>query len=228
VFDILLLIELLTSWGTLSGWWLGESDGRPNEPYLNAEQWDAVLRKAGFAGVKTSVIDEAEPYQLDNIVIARAVEADISPRKQLSLAVSDTAVVNPACKALEAQFQSSGYDVSLCLLWDLPSSSVNIVSLLDIDGPEHFFQDLSKKDLRGLVRFISHSLNNKTLWITWPAQILVQNPRFAMVLSFARTLRLELGTTFAIMELDARDDRPSLWNSVVLVLNKIQGNLMVG
>ena len=185
------------------------------------------MRKAGFAGIETSVMDEAEPYQLNNIIIAKAAEVDVSHPKQLSLLVSDTAVVNAPVKALKTQFQYSGYDVSLCSLWDLPSSA-NIVSLLDIDGSGPFFQCLSEKDLRGLIRLISPSLKNKILWITGPAQISAQNPFFAMILGFARTLRLELGTAFATMELDANSESQSLWDSVVLAFEKIQRNLRVG
>lgn len=187
-----------------------------------------MLQKAGFAGIDTSVMDHAEPYQLNNIIISRAVEADIEPRKTLSLLVSDTAIVNSSAKALKTQFESTGYDVSLCSLWDLPPSSVDVISLLDIDGSESFFQSLSEKDLRGLTRFISRSRKSRILWITGPAQVSVQNPYFAMILGFARTLRLELGTTFATLELDPSDGSPSLWNSVVQVFKKIQVNLQVG
>lgn len=213
--------------GTLSGWWLGEADNRPNEPYLQASQWNAALLKAGFGGVETAVMDEAEPYQLDNIIIARAVETDPSPRKQLNLLVTDTSVISPPIKTIKTQFESSGYDVSLCSLWDAPSSG-NIVSLLDVDGPKSFFQELSEKDLRGLISFISHSLKSKVLWVTGPAQMSVKNPHYAMILGFARSLRLELGATFATLELDVDDKSPSLWSSVVQVFEKVQRNLRVG
>ena len=170
-------------------------------------------------------MDQPEPYQLDNIIIARAVEVDASPRKELNFLVSDTAVIKSPVKALKTQFESSGYIVSLCSLWDLPSSSVDVLSLLDIDGPQPFFQGLSQKNLQGLIRFISHFQKRKILWITGPAQISVQNPYFAMILGFARTLRLEMGTTFATMELDVADNNQSLWNSVIQVFTKIQGSL---
>lgn len=27
-------------WGTLAGWWHGEQDGRPDEPYISIQRWE--------------------------------------------------------------------------------------------------------------------------------------------------------------------------------------------
>ncbi|RYP11136.1 hypothetical protein DL765_007885 [Monosporascus sp. GIB2] len=206
--------------GTLHGWWLGEPDGRPNEPYIQAQQWDAILQKAGFEKV-TAIMDQAPPFQLDNIIIASAVDDDIPPPKALSLLVTDPTQATGPTKELMSKFQSEGYEVSLNSLGDLPAFPVDIVSLLDIEGSQTFFQDLTDKDLRGLIRLITHTHGHKLLWLTGPAQISVKNPHNAMVLGFARTLRLELGAFFATMELDIAAD-PSPWTSVVQVFAKIQ------
>ena len=32
----------------LPGPWLGEPDGRPDEPYVSLERWDKELTQAGF------------------------------------------------------------------------------------------------------------------------------------------------------------------------------------
>ncbi|KAI9037690.1 type I polyketide synthase [Aspergillus affinis] len=173
--------------GTLSGWWLGEGDGRPDEPYIQASQWNGILQKAGFNGV-SSVMDQAAPFQLDNIIMAQAIEEEVSSYKPLSLLVTDPTTVTGAVKELTSQFHAEG---------------------------------LSEKDFRALIRFITHSHSNKILWVTGLAQLAVDNPYFAMVLGFARSLRLELGTLFATLEIESIGES-SPWASVVQVFNKIQ------
>ncbi|KAK8074380.1 hypothetical protein PG997_009043 [Apiospora hydei] len=214
--------------GTLSGWWLGEPDGRPNEPYIQSQQWDTILRKAGFRNM-TAIMDQEPPYQLDNIIVASAAEDgnDAAQPKKLSLLVKDSSQPTDLSRTLMSQFGSAGYDVSLCSLQKPPVSPVDIVSLLDIDGPRSFFEDLDDRDLRGLIRFLTqHARGQQLLWLTGPAQIATANPHHAMVLGFARTVRLELGAAFATMELDdfavGEQDQPSWTSAVVGVFDKIR------
>nr|A0A455LLX1.1 RecName: Full=Highly reducing polyketide synthase atnH; Short=HR-PKS atnH; AltName: Full=Arthripenoid biosynthesis cluster protein H [Arthrinium sp.]AYO60881.1 HR-PKS AtnH [Arthrinium sp.] len=206
--------------GTLPGWWLGEPDGRPNEPYIKSEQWDVVLQKSGFRNV-TAVADQKPPYQLDDIIVAIADDDVATPSKALSLLVRDPSQPTAVSNAILSEFSQAGYDVSLCSLREPPTSPVDTVSLLDIDGPRSFFEDLDEKGLRGLIRFITQSRGQKMLWLTGPAQVGAENPHHAMVLGLARTLRLELGSYFATMELDISAD-PSAFGLVVKVFDQIQ------
>jgi hypothetical protein len=220
---------MLTLQGVLPDWWLGESDDRPNEPYLQPAQWDAALRKAGFAGIEASVKDQAPPYQVDAIIVARTLQPEIPPRKQLNFLLSDPTVVNGCVRAIQSAFESGGYDVSFLSLGSLTSTSTDVVSLLDIDGSAPFFQDLSETHFKELINLIRqcYSHENKILWLTGPTQISTQNPYHAIVLGLARTLRLELGSVFATMELDTNDHSLLKWNSIVQVFRKLQvrGNL---
>jgi hypothetical protein len=219
-----LVRDLLTLQGFFPGWWLGESDSRPNEPYLQPAQWDTALRKAGFAGIEASIIDQAPPYQLDAMIIARALQSDVLPRKQLSFLVSDPSVVNEHIRTIQSHFESDGYDVSLSSLQDLPSTSIDVVSLLDIESSTSFFQNLSETHFNCLIHLFRqcYSRGSKILWLTGPAQIAAQNPHYAMVLGLARTLRLELGSVFATLELDLDDLNILQWNSIVQVWRKLQ------
>jgi hypothetical protein len=215
---------LLTVQGCFRDWWLGESDGRPNEPYLQPVQWDTALRKAGFAGIEASITDQAPPYQLDAMIIARALQSEVPLRKRLSFLVSDLSVVNERIQKIQSSFESDGYDVSLCSLRDLPSNSTDVVSLLDIESSTSFFQGLSETHFSGLLRLIRqcYSRGSQILWLTGSAQISTQNPHYAMVLGLARTLRLELGSVFATIELDVNDLSTEQWKSVAQVLQKLQ------
>ncbi|XP_014551027.1 hypothetical protein COCVIDRAFT_113947 [Bipolaris victoriae FI3] len=206
--------------GTLPGWWLGEADGRPNEPYIQGEQWNVILRKAGF-GNMTAIMDQKSPYQLDNIIVASADDDVATPSKALNLLVRDSNQPSAIANAFMSEFRQAGYDVTLCSLREQPISPVDTVSLLDIDGPGAFFEDLDEKGLRGIIRFITNNRGQQILWLTGLAQVSTENPHHAMVLGLARTLRLELGSHFATMELDIGAD-PSPFGTVVKVFDHIQ------
>lgn len=210
--------------GTLSGWWLGQADGRLDEPYLNAQQWNTLLRDAGFTGVNAAVADQVAPFQLDNIIISQAVEQDIRRRKDLTLLVNDAETLSERATELKIRFESAGYQVCISSLEHPHESPMNIVSLLDVDGKKPFFQDVSEENFSRLIKFIRrlHEAGNRILWITGSAQVSAQDPYYGMILGFARTLRLELGNFFATMEIDDMNNKSSSWNSVVQVFEKIQ------
>jgi SAM-dependent methyltransferase len=56
--------------GLLPEWWLGEEDGRAQEPYVSPERWDEELRAAGFLSPDASVFDDDIPYQANATIIA--------------------------------------------------------------------------------------------------------------------------------------------------------------
>lgn len=157
-------------------------------------------------------------------MIARASESKPILRKPLSLLLSDPSVVNEHAQSIKSVFESDGYEVSLCSLSSLPSTSTDIVSLLEITASEPFFKDLSETRFKSLIYLIEkcYGRGNKILWVTGPVQISTQNPYHAMVLGLARTLRLELGSIFVTLELDNIVPGPLQCNSIVQVFRKLQ------
>jgi hypothetical protein len=157
-------------------------------------------------------------------MVARASESKPIARTPLSLLLSDPSVVNEHIQTIRSTFESDGNEVSLCSLSDLPSTSTDIVSLLEINDSGPFFKDLSEARFKDLIHLIEQCYNrgNKILWVTGPAQISTQNPYHAMVLGMARTLRLELGSVFATLELDTIVPGPSQCYSIVQVFRKLQ------
>jgi hypothetical protein len=158
------------------------------------------------------------------MMVARASESKIITRKPLSLLLSDPSAVNEHIQTIRSMFESDGHVVLLCSLSDLPSTSTDIVSLLEINDSGPFFKDLPEARFKDLIHLIEtcYSRGNKILWITGPAQISTQNPYHAMVLGLARTLRLELGSVFATLELDTIVPGASQCLSIVKVFRKLQ------
>jgi len=101
---------------------------------------------------------------------------------------------------------------------------MDIISLLEIDGSGPFFRDISETKFKGLISLIErcYKRGNKILWVTGPAQISTEEPYHAMVLGLARTLRLELGSVFATLELDTNGPHSSRCDAIVQVFRKLQ------
>ncbi|KAI1171106.1 putative polyketide synthase [Nemania sp. FL0916] len=200
--------------GLFSGWWLGKNDGRADEPYISPKEWDARLCDAGFAGVDASALDADYPYQLNAMIVARPAAPAFCPRRVTLLSIQPShAVVN-----LQECLVSDGFGVDL-VDWkdDLPLNQ-DVVALLDLEAP--FFDRITSENLAAFLRMVKNQSTAKFLWITHAAQIRPQDPRYAQVLGVARTIRSELGISFATLE--AEDFGPGFAKGVCRVLRRMQ------
>ncbi|KAF9632941.1 hypothetical protein BFW01_g3804 [Lasiodiplodia theobromae] len=62
----------------LPGWWVGEEEGRRLTPLVTRREWDAVLRRAGFAGVDTTTPSSKNDLIPFSVMAAQAVDSHIS------------------------------------------------------------------------------------------------------------------------------------------------------
>jgi len=215
----LLLQELSprTKWtnyimGVLSGWWLGEADGRPDEPYVTPERWDVELKNAGFGGINDIAFDG----QLNNNIIAMPACEKHSEKPVTVLQRSATSSQN--IQNVKEQLVQGGYELDVCTLDQMPTPGRTIVSLLDIEAP--YIHNASAIDFDALRTFMGKVDNSGILWITGACQINAKDPRYSMVLGFARTLRAELQIDIATLELEAFDD--TTWSIIPKVLHQFE------
>ncbi|KAJ0297707.1 hypothetical protein COL516b_010562 [Colletotrichum fioriniae] len=74
--------------GHLSGWWLGNSDSRPDEPYISPRQWEERLSLAGFSTPK--VVYDAKPqHKLNATIISRPAAPKENILKRLLKTLQD-------------------------------------------------------------------------------------------------------------------------------------------
>lgn len=52
-------------------WWCGLEDDRLNEPYVDTRRWQKELVAAGYEGVDAVILDSAEPFQLNGVIIVK-------------------------------------------------------------------------------------------------------------------------------------------------------------
>ncbi|KAI2627830.1 hypothetical protein GGR54DRAFT_636951 [Hypoxylon sp. NC1633] len=195
--------------GTFSGWWLGEHDGRVEEPYLEPQKWDQVLRSAGFDGLDAIYCDK----QFNNNMIAIPQQLKSVPAA-VTLLSRETMTNSKSVSQLQDALRSRGYEVDICHLGGLPRADGVIIAILDIDQP--FFHDIDEEQFEWFKSLMAGREGNKSsiLWVTGAAQISCIDPRYAMTLGIARTIRSEMDMDFATLEIDHFDDGGK-WQSVV-------------
>lgn len=189
--------------GNFSGWWLGEEDGRPYQPYVSVSRWDKDLRAAGFSGVDTTVYDEEEPYRYCAVMVARNQAPALSRQMPNITVLAESSKSEVAKKVVSAFPESISQIVELSNInADLPMDH-DIISCLDLES--NFFEDISEERFESFKRFIGSLGDRKLLWLTSPTQMKCQDPRSSQSIGVARTIRSELGHSFSTLEIDPRE-----------------------
>lgn len=197
--------------GVFPGWWLGEEDGRADEPYLYPEDWEHRLRDAGFGGIHALHMDS----YINANMIAMPKAADV-PSRRVSLLYLDSAEGN--VRGIQSALEEAGYTVDLCRLGDTPPPNQDVVAVLDVEKP--FFHDVSEKEFSEFKSLVSSVHGSGILWVTGAAQIECVDPRYSLALGVARTARTELELDFATLELE--EFNKSAWAAVASVLTEFQ------
>lgn len=119
--------------GTLSGWWQGESDGRSDEPYITPAWWEAELKRAGFDGLDVVVLDAEKPYQLHAIMVAKPqTDRQRVISKTITLLCDDD---ESHADAISQSLSTRGFTAQRYRLGKKIPASQDVISLLDGNRP---------------------------------------------------------------------------------------------
>nr|ALQ32998.1 putative polyketide synthase [Fusarium sp. NRRL 52700] len=186
-------------WGTLAGWWYGEQDGRPDEPYISIQRWEQELQTAGFRVPDAAVLDSAEPHQLNAMIVARPATNDNHNKQVTLLTLSHYETKSES--TLRQTLEGRGYVVQRCTFSDLSvPNGQDIITVLDDEQP--FFENLQECRFESFKTLAGNLKDAGILWITHLSQLHCSDPRFGQVLGISRTLRSEMLLDFATCEVD--------------------------
>ncbi|KAI8168048.1 Polyketide synthase [Colletotrichum sp. SAR 10_70] len=196
--------------GYFSGWWLGEADQRVDEPYISPAQWQERLQAAGFS-TPNIFYDGVGKDKLNATIIAQPAPQNLQPSpqtKQVTLLYEDDKT-HPVASRLRQTLEDQGYKVTCT---GLMSKDVEIagavVSVVDLCRGDGYFHDMTQAKLDAFKQLVKamESKNSGLLWVTKSCQFKPTDPTYAPVLGVARTVRAEMGLTFATLELDNVQD----------------------
>ncbi|KAL8369828.1 hypothetical protein RB595_000258 [Gaeumannomyces hyphopodioides] len=131
---------------------------------------------------------------------------------------------SPRVSEAAAQLRSRGYEIQWFLPGQLLPTHQTAVSFLDLDeerGP--FLHGMGADDLAALkISILSLQGTDggaapQMLWVTGAAQVRCDDPRWALVLGFARSVRRETGVDLVTLELEAFD--AAGWAAVARLLD---------
>ncbi|OJJ78433.1 uncharacterized protein ASPGLDRAFT_62541 [Aspergillus glaucus CBS 516.65] len=188
--------------GVLPGWWLGENDGRRDSPALSVERWHEELIKANFTGVDAVRYANDRPLSQTAVLLSGAKSADMDT-KGGQIGLLYLSHISEWGRQLENALSLAGYTVTWYTLQETPPSGSDVISLIDLEGP--FFEHLSADEFGLFQSYVSKLAGSHILWTTRSVQVTCEDPRFALALGMARTLRSELGHKFATVEIDRFD-----------------------
>ncbi|KAK3688033.1 hypothetical protein B0T22DRAFT_425418 [Podospora appendiculata] len=222
---MLLLQELgstQTKWfnfimGPLSGWWLGDADGRSQEPYVSAERWASDLSAAGFSSASFKAIHDGatEPFQLVSTIVA---SPEVNWKPDHDIEILSAQPNGPLANDIANTLQARGLRVDIISLADQPTKGV--ISILDLEGAPAL-EYITTDRFRNLKAFFSALAAPGILWLTKACQIQCREPQYAPILGLMRTLRNELGMPIATLELDDWTSAAAI-NAVYDVYQKVQ------
>ncbi|KAK1979840.1 KR domain-containing protein [Colletotrichum cereale] len=187
--------------GVLPGWWLGADDGRPDQPHVSPERWDAELRNAGFDGLDDVALDSEQPTNLLAFMTARPSRGILRPR--IITILHDAGSLHLAREVQEALSQveldtAALHDISE----DVPSIMEEVVSVVDLQAP--FFENIGPERF-GIFRSLVTEASKQQagiFWITRSSQVGCSDPRWAETIGAARSVRSELSLDFATCEVE--------------------------
>lgn len=177
-------------------------------------------------GASTTIAQAASPTQE-----TQQVQAPPSSTKTINVLARSTC--SPRVAGAAAKLRAHGYEVRWFLPGQLLPTQQVAVSLLDLDeerGP--FLHDMEAEDLAALKTSILSLQNTdcgggtadappRMLWVTGAAQVRCEDPRWALVLGAARSIRRETGVDLVTLELEAFD--AAGWAAVARVLDRFDG-----
>ncbi|KAK0732344.1 hypothetical protein B0T21DRAFT_412523 [Apiosordaria backusii] len=215
--------------GPLSGWWLGEADGRPDEPYVGSQRWIDEMSRAGFYHAHPVMVENKDLlYELNITWVASCVPPAVE-RQCISVlsAQQESPVANAVVKAL----QNRNFEVEVIGLGDKPKS--DIISILDLETDKPFLDGLTPTTFSQLQTFTTNLGNTGSfcmLWLTKSSQINCTHPEYSRVLGLARTIRNELLVDFATLELENLDFLASdgKMDTICQVFRQFQQQITVG
>jgi hypothetical protein len=138
--------------GLFPGWWLGEENRRPEEPYVSPERWDGELRAADFDGIESVCYDEQPPYQQNATILARATNmaTQAHPRRLIIMAPCNNN--SQYTLALEEYLKTKGFEVDRCPFHKAHPPEQDIISVYELQSL--FIHDIAGQEFRDFIDFV--------------------------------------------------------------------------
>jgi NADPH:quinone reductase-like Zn-dependent oxidoreductase/NADP-dependent 3-hydroxy acid dehydrogenase YdfG len=108
--------------------------------------------------------------------------------------------VTEQIQSIQSYFETAGHTVTLTSFDNAVSLEQDAICFLELETP--FINEICKEDFNKLIKLITSLETTKVIWLTRSSSMRVTDPRFALTLGLARTLRSERHINFTTLEID--------------------------
>jgi acyl transferase domain-containing protein/NADPH:quinone reductase-like Zn-dependent oxidoreductase len=175
--------------GTLSGWWLGEEEGRSESPLLTTAKWNSLLTENGFSGIDIEMGDFAptEGQELSVMISTANPEVSEPPAEPVQVLCGDAeeSIFNELSGLLN--LDNDQVQLKKVSLADIEPSNSTCIVLLEALGP--FLASCTQESWDKLTALFSSA--REILWVTKGAEVESKEPHQAMISGLSRTIRSE-------------------------------------
>ncbi|KAI4101563.1 MAG: hypothetical protein L6R37_004889 [Teloschistes peruensis] len=199
--------------GALSGWWMGQADGRQWSPNMSQERWHDTLVRQGFSGVDTAIHDfeDARDRCITMMISTATPIATKNIPDQVLIVEPDhpvTEIQSLSHTVIEC-LRDMGSSASITTLeqtlkWDLS----NTACIIMIEAMQPLLMDIDAASFDAAKHVILDSAG--CTWLTRGAVIDSEVPASNLMTGLARTIRAEnFGLALSTLDLDPSTDLSS-------------------
>ena len=190
----------------LSGWWLGQNDGRTLSPCVSIAEWQSLLLETGFSKVDSKTPERDALPRPMSVIVSQAIDQRISVlREPLEHPKIRTEIGSPELVIIGGQTDRTlplihniahilkPLEIAITCIPSLEEIEVSKISsasialvLTELDNP--IFKDITAKTMSGLKTFFE--TRETVLWVTNGCH--AEEPFMSMTIGFGRSLVLEL------------------------------------
>ena len=199
-------------YGTLTGYWLGISDGRSEGPFMDLHAWDLRLRRAGFSGTELHLDDYPHPHNTTSVLVSTRLGLEDAQESTNAIKKGGAEVhllhgakgVPPLLGCLAQELQRRGIPSKVSSFeraLDVVLTNSRVVAFLD---GENLLLDADDRRLK-LFQHLARSAASM-VWLTSCGIVKGRNPEGGLVIGLLRTIGTENPAgRFLSIDIDAED-----------------------
>ncbi|KAH8653815.1 hypothetical protein BX600DRAFT_527092 [Xylariales sp. PMI_506] len=179
-------------YGTLTGYWIGASDGRTEGPFMDKQIWDSRLREAGFSGLDVILDDYPEPYASTSVLVA-TLQHDQSQRDSSTIwLLHDSGRLPTLLGLISAELESRNIVYETASIDDASGSVPENARVLACVTDQNDIFDISDQKRLSSYQYLSRSVESMIFLIVSGDKIQgLSSPRGAFMAGLLRAIATE-------------------------------------
>ncbi|KAI1635391.1 polyketide synthase dehydratase-domain-containing protein [Biscogniauxia mediterranea] len=184
-------------YGTLTGYWLGVSDGRTEGPFMDQQTWETRLRRSGFSGNEIILDDYPQPHDSTSVLVSTRLEEPAVEVNGDRLDQDNTVIhllhgttgATTLMVQVADELRRRGATPITCRVDEAPETVPAGAHVVVFLGYNNDLFDGNETRLRAYQHLARHT--NSMVWLTTSAMVKGRDPRGAFMIGLLRAIATE-------------------------------------